>query len=203
MCAPLGSVKVTAPQGTERGYIREFVLSKIEWIEKNQKRIQGRSGTAETLKNNSPVFIWGKEFKLEITGRQGNSKIRIEDGLVKMFIRSGSEKTKKQELLDRWRRRAVKDAAAPVIEKWESVLKLKVKKLYIRKMKTHWGSCNCTRQTLRLNSELSKQSPDCLEYVIIHEMLHIIEKGHNKKFYAMLAKYVPDWKSLKKKLNYG
>jgi len=120
-----------------------------------------------------------------------------------MYIRSGAAKTKRTEVLDRWYRRALKEAASPIIKKWESKIGVTVQKLFIRKMKSCWGSCNCKNRTLRLNSELAKRGVECLDYVILHEILHIIEKGHNCNFYGLMNQFMPEWKIIRKKMNSG
>ena len=198
---PDGRVKITAPFGTDNGTINKFAVSKIAWIEKYRQRFMNQSKLICTLKNHSPVYVWGEALELEIIERDGNSKISVSGGNMTMYVRPGSSKAKKQELLDKWYRRSLKEAAPEVIKNWETRLGLEVKKIFVRKMKTHWGSCNHERQTLRLNSELAKRDPEYMEYVIVHEMLHIVEKGHNKKFYRLLGKYLPEWKKIRKKLN--
>ena len=155
------------------------------------------------MQNKSTVYVWGVPYQLSIIAHRGNSKILLDGGTMKMYVREDSEKSKREEILDRWYRRILKQTAPPIIAKWEKIIGVKVNKLFVRKMKSHWGSCNCDRQTLRLNSELVKRSPECLEYVIVHEMLHIIEKGHNRDFYYLLNKYIPDWKNIRKKMNRG
>jgi len=155
----------------------------------------------ESLRNHSTVYVWGTAHTLEFIERSGYRKIRIEDGVMIMFTRPYSTRADRQDLLDRWYRNTLKKTAPEIIAKWEAMLGIKVNKLYVRKMKTHWGSCNYIKQTLRLNSELVKRSRECLEYVVVHEMLHIIEKGHNRNFYRLLEKYIPDWKAVRKKLN--
>ena len=200
---PDGRVRIVAPPGTDREHIRKFAAAKIKWVEKHRERFLNHSKITGSLRNRSTVYVWGIAHELEITERQGNSKITIKDGRMLMYVRPGSLKAKKQELLDRWYRRILKETAPAIIEKWEAVMGVEVKKLFVRKMKTHWGSCNGARQTLRLNSELVKRSPECLEYVIVHEMLHIIEKGHNRKYYSLLNNYMPAWKAIRKKMNTG
>ena len=165
------------------------------------------------VKNDSVVYVWGEALNLEVIERKGHPKIIISGGNMIMYVRpdfspglasAGPTPTaKRQDFLDKWYRETLKKAAPPIITKWEKRLGVSVKKLYIRKMKTHWGSCNYRKHTLRLNSELVKRGAECLEYVIIHEMLHIIEKGHNKRFYCLLNQYFPDWKRIRKKLNSG
>ena len=205
---PDGRVRVTAPQGTGREIIKKFVLSKIGWIETQRQSFQNqpvkaRPGIDESLKNGSTVFVWGKAHELEIIERNGNSKILLESGCMKFYVRPDSTKTKKQEYLDKWRRKILKGNAIAVIEKWENRTGISVKKLFIRKMKSCWGSCNYRKQTLRLNSELTKRNPECLDYVVLHEMLHIIEKGHNRNFYYQMSRYLPEWKSIRKKMKSG
>ena len=200
---PDGRVKITAPLGKDYESIKEFAASKIGWIEKHRQKFMNHSKLTGSLKNHSVVYVWGASLELEIIERKGHPKIIIAAGKMKMYARPGSTKAKRQEFLDKWYRDALKDTAPKIIKTWEKRIGVEVKKLYVRKMKTHWGSCNCEKQTLRLNSELAKRDPVYLEYVIVHEMLHIIEKGHNKKFYRLLNQYLPEWKSIRKKMNLG
>ena len=204
---PDGRVKIAAPKGTAPEIIKKFALSKIEWVQKHRQKFLDSAGTkakpSGALKNHSTMYVWGAPYELEIIERSGNPKIVLADEQMKFYVRPGSSKAKRQEYLDKWYSKLLKEAAPPVIEKWEAQIGVEVKKLYVQKMKTHWGSCNYARQTMRLNSELAKRNPDYLEYVVVHEMLHIIEKGHNKKFYRLLSKYIPGWKVIRKKMNSG
>ena len=207
---PDGRVKIAAPSGTAPSAVIKFAATKLEWIEKQRKKFLdnsagtkpgSRPGAGDTFRNHSVIYVWGVPHELVLVEHSGNSKIIVSGNIIKMYSRPNSPKSKKQEILDRWRRRVLKEAAPEIINKWEMRIGVKVNKLYIRKMKSHWGSCNYEKQTLRLNSELTKRSPECLEYVIVHEMLHIIEKGHNRDFYNLLGKYIPDWKVIRKKMN--
>ena len=200
---PDGRVKITAPPGTGQEYIRQFAAAKIKWIQKHRERFLNHSKLSGTLRQHSTVYVWGKPLILELTERRGNPKIIIDNESMKMYVRPDSTKAKRQELLDKWYRNTLKETAPVIIKKWEAILGITVNKLFVRKMKSHWGSCNCDKQTLRLNTELVKRSPECLEYVIVHEILHIIEKGHNRKFYKLLGKYIPTWKTIRKNMNTG
>jgi len=200
---PDGRVRIAAPAGAAPEFIRDFAASKIKWIEKHRERFLNHSKLISTLRNNSTVYVWGLAYELELVERPGNPKIAIANGHMTMYVRPGSPKAKRQEFLDRWYRRILKETASAIIEKWEGRIGVEVKKLYVRKMRSHWGSCNYKKQTVRLNSELAKRKIECLEYVIVHEMLHIIENGHNRNFYRLLNQYMPDWKSIRKKMNTG
>ena len=204
---PDGEVNVSAPIGTSLEYIKKFATSKKNWIEKQRESIRSREktnpGKPASLRKGSIMYVWGEAYTLELIERKGHPKILLEDGQMKMYVRPDSTKVKRLEFLDKWYSRILKETAPAIIQKWETITEIEVKKLYVRKMKTHWGSCNTVKQTLRLNSELAKHDQKCLEYVIVHEMLHIIEKGHNQKFYSMLVKYIPEWKIIRKKMNTG
>ena len=203
---PDGKVKIAAPNGMNLDEIKKFALSKINWVKKQRDRFldgaaEKRRPKAGTLRNHSTMYVWGKAYELELIERRGNPKIVLEEGYMKMYVRPDSTKAKRLEYLDKWYSRILKEAAPALIKKWETITGINIDKLYVRKMKTHWGSCNTIRQTLRLNSELAKRPPECIEFVIVHEMLHVIEKGHNKKFYRLLAKYIPHWKAIRKRMN--
>jgi len=205
---PDGRVKIAAPEGMSTEYIKKFAASKIDWIKKQRDRFL--KSTAEkkrpktgTLRNHSAMYVWGKAYELELIERRGNPKIVLEDGYMKMYVRPDSTRAKRLEYLDKWYSRILKEAAPALVKKWETVTGIGVEKLYVRNMQTHWGNCNTVSQTMRLNSVLAKRHPECLEYVIVHEMLHVIEKGHNRKFYRLLAKYIPQWKTIRKKMNSG
>ena len=203
---PDGKVLAAAPQGMAREFIVKFAVSKIAWIEKHREKylkhqVDLKPKKGGSIRNHSTVYVWGAAYQLELIERRGNPKIVIEGACMKMYVRPDSTKAKRQEFLDKWYRGLLSAAAPGIIRKWEAIMGLEVKKLFVRKMKTHWGSCNCGKQTLRLNSELVKHTPECLEYVIVHEMLHIIEKGHNRNFYRLLTQYIPQWKMIRKKMN--
>jgi predicted metal-dependent hydrolase len=118
-----------------------------------------------------------------------------------MSIRPETTKLQKIALLDKYYRNLLAEAAPHFVEKWEQVIKVKINKLFYRKMKSCWGSCNYTKGTLRLNTELAKKHPECLEYVVIHEMIHIHEPSHNHHFYELMSLFYPNWKIIRKQMN--
>ncbi|MDR2070716.1 MAG: M48 family metallopeptidase [Treponema sp.] len=197
---PDGRVKIAAPQSMTVDFIRNFAVSRLTWIEKQQSRYRLRAAVREKTGLEDPQFIWGVPYRLRIVEKRGNPKMTVENGELTLQVRPGANLEKQQALLDAWRLTAVKETAPQLIEKWERIIGVKAAALYVRKMKTRWGSCNCTRRTIRLNSELVKWSPECLEYVIVHELIHLIEPTHNRNFYRLLTQYMPAWKVLRKRL---
>lgn len=196
---PDGRVCVSAPPDTAREAIKRFAASKMQWIKKTRERIIRLSKTGD--KNHCSV--WGVLYKMSVTEKPGRSKITLDSEVIKFHVPPNTAKKKKQQLLDKWYHRLIREAAPPLVQKWKAKIGVGVNKIYYRKMKTRWGSCNYRQHTIRLNTELAKKPPVCLEYVIVHELLHMIEPSHNKNFYRLMSRFVPNWKIIRKKMNAG
>jgi predicted metal-dependent hydrolase len=199
---PAGEVRVSAPPHTSAEFIRDFVSSKLPWIEKHRARYRGRSKTGG-LEDRETQYVWGRPWELRVVERRGRPGVVVEDGVLRLSVRPGADRAKRQELLDAWRRRVLRETAPALMEKWGARIGVRARGLYVRKMKSHWGSCNYERGTIRLNSELVKKSPLCLEYVILHELIHLIEPSHNRNFYRLLGLYMPSWKEIRRGMNSG
>jgi predicted metal-dependent hydrolase len=200
---PDGRVCVSAPVKTTGEFIQAFVVSKIPWIEKHREKFRRNAGAKNRFLDQETHYVWGAAYKLELIERRGHPKIVLEKNILRLSAGPGASTEQKQKLLDTWYRGLLRDAAPRFIQKWEPVVGVAVKGIYLRKMKSHWGSCNCQKQTIRLNTELAKKPPECLEYVVVHEMIHIIEPSHNRHFYQLMNKYLPAWKTIRKKMNAG
>jgi predicted metal-dependent hydrolase len=199
---PDGRVRISAPFHTTRESIRDFVVSKLRWIEKHRARLKKHSPRDGDLEK-GVSYVWGTAYELNIIEGRGRPKVKVEDRKLVFSIRPDSPKEKKQEVLDKWGRRMLRETALGLIKKWEPLIGVSVKELYLRKMKSHWGSCSYERQTIRLNTELVKMAPQYLEYVIVHELIHLIEPAHNGNFYRLMNKFMPAWKTIRKEMNSG
>ena len=223
---PDGRACIFAPLHTQDAAIRRFAEAKLPWIEKQKEKFRRNVKVANTLKNNEIHFVWGVAHNLKVEEKPGRAKITQQGGalenrgacalenqgacalenrgaVLKMQVPPATPKAKKQLLLDKWYHRLMQEAAPPLVKKWEKITGIPIRQIFYRKMKTHWGSCNSEKHTIRLNTELAKKTPIYLEYVIIHEMLHILEPSHNRNFYCLMDKYFPDWKTLRRKMNKG
>jgi predicted metal-dependent hydrolase len=198
---PDGRVKITAPLSAGSQMIRDFVLDRRDWIKKHQARLAGPAKESRSFLDGEIHYVWGEPYSLEVIEKRGQPKIEAANNRLIMYVRPGTERQKKRELFDKWRRGLIQQAAPRLVAKWEPILAVKIKEIFYRKMKTHWGSCNYGRKTIRLNTELVKKKPKYLEYVIVHEMLHIIEPNHSGNFYRLLGKYYPEWKAIRKEMN--
>ena len=200
---PDGKVCISAPKNTTWEFILSFAASKIPWIEKQQEKFRRSARAANCFQNHEIHYVWGLAYRLEPVNRQGRPKITLEGGRLRFSIRPGASTEQKQKTLDTWYRGLLQKTVPGLLQKWEPVIGVTVKGIYFRKMKSHWGSCNCQKQTIRLNTELARKTPECLEYVLVHEMIHIIEPSHNRSFYRLMNKYLPAWKLVRKKMNAG
>ncbi|MDR2136470.1 MAG: M48 family metallopeptidase [Treponema sp.] len=193
-----GRIRVSAPPHTPRQLIQNFVVSKAAWIEKHRARFRGNPSRPP---DSGTCYVWGR--RLELTERQGRPRIVVADGRVLMFVRPGDDDGRREKILDKWYRGICKEAADRVTRFWESRVGVTVQRIYYRKMKTHWGSCNYVKKTIRLNTELAKKAPECLEYVVLHELIHLLEPSHNQNFYRLMDRYLPSWKTIRRKMNRG
>jgi predicted metal-dependent hydrolase len=199
--APGERIRVSAPLRTPRQFIVNFVASKTAWIEKHRARF--RRNPALPGPPEGRELVWGLPCRLELVERQGRPKIEAAEGRLRISIRPGDGPEARQKLLDRWYRRQLKEAASRLVPLWAARIGVSVQRIYYRKMKSHWGSCNYTKKTIRLNTELAKRQPQCLEYVILHELVHILEPSHNRNFYRLMDTYLPAWKLIRKQMNRG
>jgi len=200
---PDGRVCVSAPLNATDATIRSFVESKLQWIEKHREKFRRNTAAKNSLKNNEIHFVWGIAHNLELLEKTGRAKVSCDGTVLKLQVPPATPKAKKQQILDKWYHRLTKDAAPALVEKYEKITGIRINGIFYRKMKSHWGSCNPQKHTIRLNTELAKKPLVCLEYVVIHEMLHTIEAHHNQKFYRLMDTYFPGWKTIRRQMNKG
>ena len=199
---PAGQVRISAPARMELDTVRLFALSKLGWIKEQQRKVQAqpRETPRENLERESH-YVWGKRYLLEINEHNSATRIELAHKSLKLWVRPQTPKAKREELLAGWYREQLSRAAAPLIEKWQAKLGVRVESMTVRHMKTKWGSCTPARRSIRLNTELAKKPPVCLEYVVVHELMHLLEPSHNHRFVALMSAYMPNWKVYRDELN--
>jgi len=199
---PTGRVRISAPSHMNLENIRIFAISKLGWIKQQQKKLreQARETKREYLERESH-FLWGRRYLLQVM--ESNSPPMIEHRQSKLIlrIRPKASKAKRQELFDEWYRSQIKSIAPALVEKWEPLIGVKVGKVYVQRMKTKWGSCNPNSKSIRLNTDLAKKPRECLEYIVVHEIAHLIEPTHNLRFVELMDRLMPKWKFYKEMLN--
>ncbi|MFT9496784.1 M48 family metallopeptidase [Anaerosolibacter sp.] len=199
---PSGKVRIAAPLRMDLDTIRVYALSKLSWIKKQQAKIRGqeREAPREYLNRESHYFK-GKRYLLKIIELEAAPKIELKHSTIVMYVRPDTSTEKKQSVLDEWYRARMKEIVPPLIEKWEKMLEVKVNAFGIKKMKTKWGTCNREVSRIWLNLELAKKPLECLEYIVVHEMVHLLERTHNDRFIGYMNKHLPKWRSYREELN--
>jgi predicted metal-dependent hydrolase len=199
---PTGKVRISAPLRMETDTIRVFAISKLHWIKQQQKKLraQERETPREYLDRESH-YLWGKRYLLKVIEKDATPSVELSSSILRLRIRSGASDEKKRFVLDWWYREQLKEALPPLIAKWEQLMGLKVEKFFVQRMKTKWGSCNPRSRSIRLNSELAKKPRECLEYIVVHEMVHLLEPTHNRTFVALIDQFMPKWQFYRDTLN--
>jgi len=199
---PDGRVRVSAPLHMNIDTIRAFVISKLEWIKRSQNKLraQERETQREYIDRESHQ-VWGQRYSLQIVELEAAPRVAVKCGSLVLQVRPGTARAKKQAVVAQWYRYQIKDAVPALIQKWAPLMGVNVKKVFVQQMKTRWGSCNPTAGDIRLNSELAKKPPECLEYIVVHEMVHLLEPTHNQRFTALMDRFMPVWRNHRDELN--
>lgn len=199
---PLGKVKISAPMRMDIETIRIYAISKLSWIRNHQNKFknQERETSRDYVSNESHYFN-GKRYLLKVIEHNAPPKVVLKHSTIELHVRPKANVEKKQEVLEDWYRQILKEKAAQLIPKWEKRMNVIVNEIAVKKMRTKWGTCNSKKKRIWLNLELAKKPPQCLEYILVHEMVHLLEKNHNEIFIAYMNKYLPKWRSYKQELN--
>jgi len=199
---PTGRVRISAPERMSLDTIRVFAISKLGWIKQQQQKLleQERETPREYLDRESH-YVWGKRYLLKIIEHNAAPEVELKHSTMLLRIRPGSDDVKMEAVLDAWYRQQLKEAVPPLIAKWEPLMGVKVERFFVQRMKTRWGSCNLGAGTIRLNSELAKKPPESLEYIVVHEMVHLLEPTHNARFIGLMDRFMPQWEFYRDILN--
>lgn len=199
---PAGRVRVSAPLRMNLDTIRVFAISKLGWIKQQQKKLreQERETPREYLDLESH-YVWGKRYLLKVVEVEGSPAVELKHSLMHLHVRPGASEEKKQAIVEEWYREQVKQAAPALITKWERLMGVKVDRFFVQKMKTKWGSCNPSSRSIRLNTDLARKPQECFEYIVVHEMVHLLEPTHNKRFMTLMDQFMPNWRLCRAELN--
>lgn len=199
---PEGRVHISAPLHMGLDALRAFAISKLSWIKAQQRqmRAQVREPEREYL-NRESHQVWGKRYLLEVVEADAAPVVELKHSTLVLQIRPGSSEARRQELLESWYREQLRAKLPTLLGKWQPLMGVEARRIFVLQMKTLWGSCNPTSGNIRLNTELAKKPPECLEYILVHELAHLIEPTHNARFLALLDRFVPHWRQTKDELN--
>lgn len=199
---PDGRVTMTVPTPTRLDVARAYGISRLGWIrqQQNQLRNQAREAPRKLIERESH-YIWGRRYLMTIKHSTSKPRVDLDHRRVTLTVRSDTDATKRAKVLHDWHKSLLHQVVPSLIKKWQSKLQVHVKGYFLQRMKTKWGSCNHRAGNIRLNTELVKKPKDLLEYVVVHEMVHLLEPTHTARFVGLLDKHYPSWRDARKELN--
>ena len=200
---PNGRVRVSVPIGTDDDAVRMAVVSRLGWIRRQQATFAGqeRQSQREFVTGESHYFA-GRRYRLDVTERDCPPRVQLLNNTkIGLSVRPGSDRAGREAVLHNWYRRYLRDQLPPLLEKWQPKIGVTVDEVRIKKMKTLWGSCNIEAKRIWLNLELAKKPNSCLVYVLVHEMVHLLERDHNARFHELMTTFLPQWRVYRDELN--
>jgi predicted metal-dependent hydrolase len=182
--------------------IRVYAIAKLGWIKQQQKKLrEQRRETPREYLDRESHYVWGKRYLLHVVEHDTAPRLELKHNKLVLTVRHGTGEDKRRAIVDEWYRAQLKNAVQPLIAKWEWVIGVKVQRYFVQNMKTKWGSCNTESRSIRLNTELAKKPRECLEYIVVHEMVHLRTRRHDDHFMRLLDGYLPSWRHVRQILN--
>ena len=199
---PGGHVTLVAPTGTRMEVARAFAITKLGWIRDQQAKLlaQARETPRQFVERESHS-LWGRRYLLSIVEKDAKPAVKLDHRRITLTVRPGNTLAKREQVIEEWHRAQLHQVVPALIEKWEAKLGVNVSGYFLQRMKTKWGGCNHRAGNIRLNTELVKKPKDLLEYVIVHEMLHLVEPTHSERFVSLLEQHYPTWREARAELN--
>ena len=200
---PNGRVRIASPLKIDDEAVRLFAISKMAWIKKHQLKFEAQQRQSERqFVSGESHYYKGNRYLLNVIYHNAAPKVEIRNKTyIDLYVRVGSTLEQREKVLTEWYRRQLKDQIPSLIDKWQKIIGIKVNDWGIKKMKTKWGTCTIASCRIWLNLELAKKPEHCLEYIIVHEMIHLIERNHTDRFVAYMNKFMPQWHLYKEELN--
>lgn len=199
--APDGRVTLSIPRRVTHAYAREFIMSRLPWIKKQQARLANRPAPpVYTYENGETHPVRGTDYPLSTIPINGKRRVQLVNGRLLLYCRSGDTPEKREKIFQEWYRTDLKKRIPGIIDRYEEIMTVQVAGFSVRKMRARWGSCHIRERRLTFNSELAKFPDNCLDYVVVHEMAHLLERGHNARFYDLMTRFFPAWKEAKARL---
>ncbi|MFA9422447.1 MAG: M48 family metallopeptidase [Sedimentibacter sp.] len=200
---PYGIVRLSVPEKMKDEDIKNFIISRLLWIKKQKSKYEYQENILplEYISGESHCYF-GTKYLLNVIPTEKNQHAElINNEYINLFVKSNTSTEERKKVMMEWYRKNLKLAIPKYIDKWENIIGVSVSEWCVKLMKTRWGTCNTQKKRIWLNLELAKKPTTCLEFIIVHEMVHLLERHHNSIFYAYMDEYLPDWKEIRKGLN--
>ena len=199
---PDGQVSLVAPLGTRPEVARAYAITRLGWIRQQQTTLgaQARETPRQYVERESH-YLWGRRHLLNVVESEGKAFVALDHKRITLHVRPGSDAAKRADVLHEWHKGLLHGVVPGLIARWQPRLGVQVLAYFLQRMKTQWGSCNHAAGHIRLNTELVKKPKDLLEYVVVHEMAHLLEPIHSERFVALLDLHYPTWREARAELN--
>jgi predicted metal-dependent hydrolase len=199
---PSGRVTLVAPKGTRPEVARAYAISRLGWIRDQQSRFRGQAReTHRQYVERESHYLWGRRYLLSVREDDAKPSIKLGHRRITLTVRAGSGRAKREAIMHEWHKSLLHGTVRALIGKWEPKLGVNVAGYFLQRMKTKWGGCNHRARNIRLNTELVKKPKDLIEYVVVHEMLHLIAPTHSEQFLTLMTKHYPSWREARAELN--
>ncbi|MEP9372628.1 SprT family zinc-dependent metalloprotease [Mesorhizobium sp. KR1-2] len=199
---PDGHVTLVAPSSTRLEVARAYAISKLAWIRKQQAALRAQQREpARRFIGRESHYVWGRRYLMTVVELDQKPSVVLDHRSIRLIVRPGSSAQKRAEVLHEWHKSLLHAAVPPIIRRWEQTLGVSVSRYFLQRMKTKWGGCTTEVRTIRLNTELVRKPKDLLEYVIVHEMTHLIEPRHSPRFFELMTENYPAWPEARRELN--
>ncbi|WP_407281267.1 M48 family metallopeptidase [Lactococcus formosensis] len=200
---PDGVVQISAPIDYKDEDIRMFALSKIGWIKRQMKLFENQPRqTKRKYVSGENIYLWGRRYRLEVVFSSSRNDIRISGERIILQVRPDSTTQQRENVLNEWYRKLLKAEIPELIEKYKKIIGVNLAEWHVKNMRTKWGTCNPDKKNIWINLQLAKKSRECLHYVIVHELVHLLERNHTEKFTAYMDQFYSEWRVAREKLNF-
>ncbi|MCA2980434.1 MAG: M48 family metallopeptidase [Myxococcaceae bacterium] len=201
---PNGRVRVAAPMAVSNDAVRLAVIGKLGWIGRQRRKFlkQPRQSKREMVSGESHYFL-GRRYRLRVIEFEGSAAqgVKKRPAIIELNVRAGAATHSREAVLDAWYREKLREVAGPLMEKWQRKLGVEAADWGIKRMKTKWGACNAEARRVWLNLELVKSPPECIEYIVVHELVHLVARAHDERFFALMDRHLPGWRARRELLN--
>lgn len=200
---PHGRVRVAAPLAVSDDAVSLAVIRRLGWIKQQQRRFEAQPReSAREMVNGESHYFMGRRYRLRVVEGTGAGRVVVRNtSIMELYVRPGANTAEREQVMERWYRQRLKELVPPLLDKWQEILGVELSGWGIRKMRTRWGACQQTARRIWLNPELAKKAPECLEYLVVHELTHLQARHHDEQFQALMDRYLPRWRLYRQELN--
>ena len=199
---PNGRVTLVAPSATRLEVVRAYAVTRLGWIRAQQTKLRGQAReTPRQFVERESHYLWGRRYLLTVREVDAKPTVQLDHRRIRLSVRPGMGRRDREAIVHEWHKALLHQTLPKLVAKWEPRLGVHVARYFLQRMKTKWGSCNHSERNIRINTELVKKPKDLLEYVVVHEMIHLLAPTHSEQFIALLGRHYPAWREARAELN--